>query len=285
MPSTGLLILPAIVSTGVLILGQLLLKPRQFIVERPDAPAAPVVEAHSAVDSQPAPPPVEAVAINRAAAPVSPSQASGRVISVVRGKAMVAVDDWPIQGSAQAPHIIVHLYDYTCPDCRHVHGLLRQAREHFGQQLAVLAVPVPLEKACNPLVEHHDPKHDNACFYVRLTLAMWKLNPAKFEALDRWLYDPVVPPPAVTSLAFARDLAGSAIDRAMADPGLDRLIEKSVVMLKAVGGGKLPKLLLPQVVVWGRVPTAGDLIRVLKDQLYWQPASIPARRVVNERLI
>ncbi len=258
----GVLVTPGIVGLIVLIGGQILITPRQFMVEEPVARTPDPVEAPVAVLSPPAAPRVAVVASDPA------PQAPKRIITVAKGKVTLAVDDWPIFGSPQSPHIIVSLYDYTCPDCRHVHGLLKQAVAHLGGQLAVVLVPAPLEMACNRLVRQRDPKHNNACFYTRLALAMWKLDPARFAELDAWLFGPQMPAGVAAARGFAERLVGRAeLEAAMAHEGMGRRIGEGVEMLAAVGGGKLPKVLLPEAVVWGRVPGVKELVEVVEKQV------------------
>jgi uncharacterized membrane protein/protein-disulfide isomerase len=169
-----------------------------------------------------------------------------RVVSVFRGKALVDVYQHPVLGSPEAPHVVVKLFDYTCPHCREMHEHLQEARREFGNRLSVVMCPVPLNKQCNPHMQVDNPKHAQACDLARLALAVWQADPAKFEEFDAWLFSSPLPPNATMAREKAVALVGEA--QLSAELFSEELRDRLAVgpkLYKLLGTGTVPKLLLP----------------------------------------
>ena len=82
----------------------------------------------------------------------------------------INVYEYPILGNPDAQHLLVEVVDYTCHHCREMYHHIEAAREHFGDQLAIVVRPVALDQSCNPYVQRQLPAHDNACKYVRASV-------------------------------------------------------------------------------------------------------------------
>jgi len=98
------------------------------------------------------------------------------------------VDRLPMMGSVKAPHRVGLLFDYTCPDCRELHGFIRAAVDKFNGQLSCLMIPMPLDKNCNSLIEDTYPDHIDGCEYAKIFLAVHQAAPTKYDEFDRWLF-------------------------------------------------------------------------------------------------
>ena len=129
-----------------------------------------------------------------------PSQVRIDELPLAGGKAMVDVNEIPILGDPGAKNIVVELFDYTCPECRSMHHRMQEARERYGDRLAVALLPTPMNTSCNIYAKVTKPPHELACEYARLALAVWNVRPAVFAEYHDWLMDPPDPP----SLADAR---------------------------------------------------------------------------------
>ena len=266
-------LLSGISAVGLLMGGQILLQRKTFAVtlapqaspgEPPPSPAqAPVVSAPS---------------VSLATVIVPP--ALNRAVSLFRGKILLEMDDWPIFGDPRAAHVLADLYDYTCPDCRHVHGLLMQAVGRYPSQLSILAIPVPLERRCNHHVTYDAPHHQHACEYARLALAVWLARPAAFADFDRWLFTPQQPASVEQARQEAGRLAGEGeLAAALANPRLAQRHAQSLQVFVQAGAQQLPRVVLPDAVLWGRVPGAGELFQVLEAQL--KLTTMPARSALH----
>src|SRR5579863_5426117 len=72
-----------------------------------------------------------------------------RLITVAAGEITLDIRQWPLLGKPDAKYVFIEMFDYTCPYCRATHQAVRGAMEHFGDNLAIIALPVPLDSACN----------------------------------------------------------------------------------------------------------------------------------------
>lgn len=178
------------------------------------------------------------------------------------------VANWPILGSDQAPHVVVELFDYTCPYCRTMHKHITVARERFGDQVAFIVMPVPLSRECNPTVRNTSPDHADACEIARLALGVWRCDANAFPPYHEWL----MAGDHARTAAEARQHAETLVDAAklretLAKPLLSQFISRHVALYKRSGEGTLPKLLTERVTVRGKMDSADTLCRTLKDNL------------------
>ena len=161
----------------------------------------------------------------------------------------------PMSGSPQADHVLVEFFDYTCQTCRKLHGYLDETLEHYGDQVAVVYVPVPGDAACNPKVRITNPKRRGACEYAKLALAIWRINPAQFQVFHNWLNDGLKAPPVEEVRRYAIELVGEqplneAVEKVVDDQTIAACLELNEdVYLKAKEQGKLHKDHIPKLVI------------------------------------
>jgi len=147
---------------------------------------------------------------------------------------------WPLLGSTEAKFIFVEMFDYTCPYCRETNQSVRGAFERFGDEIAVIALPVPLEQKCNRAASGSG--HAGSCELSRLAVAVWRCDRGKFREYHDWLFD------RNRTVAAARrqaeDLVGRDRLRTEMDSGAPgKYIERHVDLYVKVGSGTVPKLL------------------------------------------
>jgi RNA binding exosome subunit len=131
-----------------------------------------------------------------AATPAEPKPALERVVKFLEGRMRINMYNEAVLGSPEAKYVVVELMDYTCPHCREVHKSIVKARDHYGDDLAVVVLPVPLEMECNKVVQQTDPLHRGACRMARIALAVAKLNPESFIDFHNWLLADEENPPS-----------------------------------------------------------------------------------------
>ncbi len=194
-----------------------------------------------------------------------------RLIAVFVGGGQVArVDAYqhPILGSPAAEHIVVKLFDYTCGHCREMHGHLLAAREKFGDDFAVLMLPVPLNPDCNQHVVSRSETHADACQLAALALAVWQADASKFEEFDRWLFEPEHPPSGKEARAKAIRLVGEAgLENALGDWRLSQRMVVGIELYKMAGAGPIPKILMPQTKLTGAVNDREETLETLAREL------------------
>jgi hypothetical protein len=192
-----------------------------------------------------------------------------RIISLLDRKAEIDIYQHPILGSPEARHVVVKLFDYTCPHCRVMHGHLQAARQQFGPDLAIVMLPVPMNSSCNQFVLRTDAKHVEACELAKLALAVWGADAARFEAFDAWLFAPDHPPTAVQARAKAVELVGeAALNRELGDWRLGDRLAIGVKLYHLAGQGAIPKVLVPPSgMIRGRVESRGEVLQFLQTVL------------------
>ena len=113
--------------------------------------------------------------------------APSREITLLGGKLKLDTYKEAVLGSPDAKYIVVELMDYTCPHCRKMQPHIREALHRYGDQLAVVILPVPLELECNKLVPETDPIHRGSCKISEVALAVAKVDPSKFVDFHNYL--------------------------------------------------------------------------------------------------
>ena len=102
----------------------------------------------------------------------------------------------PIPAVAQAPRVgapdarwhVALLYDYQCPHCREIHGMLEEIVDHYGGALCFVLCPTPLSQACNPYILGDTDRFEGSCALTRQALGLWNIDPALFRSFDAWLF-------------------------------------------------------------------------------------------------
>ena len=176
--------------------------------------------------------------------------------------------DTPILGDPDAPHLVLSMYDYTCPHCRVMHGYQAELLRRHGDELAIVAMPVPLEAKCNGAADPDDPHHRGACELAATALAVWRADPGAFVAFEDWLFEPVTPrEPAAARAEAARRVGGEKLNAALADPWVQQQIEANVALYRATQAGALPRMMSGGSVLVGRAASAEELIRTVREAL------------------
>jgi protein-disulfide isomerase len=192
--------------------------------------------------------------------------AKRRLINVNGGQFSLDIRQWPLIGKPDAKYVFVEMFDYTCPYCRATHQAVRGAIEHFGDDLAIIALPVPLDAACNRTVTQTAPEHADACEIAKIAVAVWRVNRAKFAEFHSWLFDPSYRPSAADALQRAGQLVGeNAIRDELNKPTAGSYVTRHVELYERVGSGSLPKILFSSSTVSGSVESGSTLIDMISQ--------------------
>lgn len=196
------------------------------------------------------------------------NEGSGRMLVFESIRKSYGVDALPLLGNPNAKHVFVEYFDYACAACRSTSGYLDALMALHPDDVAVIALPVPLESTCNPAIPLTAAQHPGSCELSRLALAVWRHAPAAFPAYHRQrMRDP--------SLDAARRDAGAILppggfEKALADPWIDRLLDANISDWSAFSrlSDKLPKLLVPTgKIVHGPPSSQQDFIERLEAEL------------------
>jgi uncharacterized membrane protein len=263
MPTPLPAILAAIAVLGTLIVGQLAIQPKSHAV------VDHYVEIQAKFDSS------GKTAAPSAAKTTDPDDGSKvdpspprptKFLKLLGGKTFIDLNQHIILGSPDAEIVAVKLFDYTCLHCRIMHRHLEGAREHYGDRLAIVLAPVPLNPSCNHRVKLENPHHVYACFYARLARAVWLEKPERFEEFHAWLMaDHDVPKPAATRKFAVEILGADRVGAALLDRKIRLHLGKCVALHAATDSpgqyNGLPQLLLGRSVLRGETASVEDLIK------------------------
>jgi len=175
----------------------------------------------------------------------------------------------PISGSPAAGDVLVTLFDYTCPDCRRLHGQLRHLTAATPGKYFEAGLPAPLTKACNPAVKLDNPIHANACQLAQIACVVGRLKPAAFPEFHEWMMTGAEPPSLEAAFQRAQallpgtDLAQAAQDRTNLRP-LELGIQtfKNNLGINQLDG--LPLLMTEQATFMGAPDNIDTLARFFK---------------------
>jgi uncharacterized membrane protein len=205
-----------------------------------------------------------------APAPAASSELRGQGLIVLHdGRFELRASELPMVGLANAKAILVGLFDYTCHHCRETRRVVKKAIERASGRLAMVSLPMPLDKACNPLVTRTTAEHAHACEYAALALGVFRARPAAFREYDDWLFGPADAPPIEQARSKARELVGDqALARALRDPWIGERLANNVALYEANahasrGDTRLPQIVMGDTLVQGTISTTDDLFQLL----------------------
>jgi protein-disulfide isomerase len=110
-----------------------------------------------------------------------------RKVSFLKGSLTLDLYQQALIGSPTAPYVVVEIVDYACPHCRAMNKTMQQAIDRYGDQLAIVILPMPLELECNKMMNSTEPAHFGACKLARLALAVSEVDPTAFVDFHEWL--------------------------------------------------------------------------------------------------
>jgi uncharacterized membrane protein len=219
----------------------------------PDAYDPLPIEPLPALEPTPPDPKPTAENINTPTAIISPSNpdtpepTGPRIIRLNGNRIEIDTTIVPIIGDPNAPIIIAILYDYTCSHCRDTRKMLEKTKRKYGDQLAILCLPTPLNSRCNRLVKRYSSHNRYSCDLAKISLALWKIAPDKWAQFDKQLYsNEELLTPARARIAAGKLVKDKDLVKAMKDPWVDQQIARDVNMYantaKATGSTAIPMI-------------------------------------------
>jgi len=210
-----------------------------------------------------------------------------REITVLSRRARLRPHDHPMLGSPDAKHVIVCLYDYTCPHCQTHHRALQQALKRYGDQLGVILLSVPREQKCNPLIKTHSANKQGACYRAEAGMALWRARPELYADFDAWMYEVEGVRTDAEIRKYIVDRIGEeAYSTAIADPWIAREIEQSVKVYRKVieisRNAGIPRLIVGSTLVAGGDEASDELFAVLEELLDLTPVAPDAEGATTD---
>lgn len=224
--------------------------------------AAPQLAAPTSVASLPG-----VAESTKTATDVSQTGARGeRIVKFLKGSLKLDVYKHPLLGRPDAPHVVVELLSYDCPHCRQMHRLVQKALARYGDQVAVIVLPVPMEMKCNKLLASHEASHVGACTIARMTLNVAAIQPSQFHQFHDWLMaDKEHPPQQGQVIARAYSMVDRErirkLPRSELEQQLTQYVELYARLRSQEGNSKfgLPVQILNDQIMSGMVAQESDL--------------------------
>jgi len=114
-------------------------------------------------------------------------ESQSRITDILKGRLFFDIYEEAYLGSPEAPNVVIELFDYTCKHCRQTHKRVHSALRHYGDQLAFVVMPVPLELRCNKFMKSARPQNIGACNLAKIALIVSKLEPNQFARFHEWM--------------------------------------------------------------------------------------------------
>jgi uncharacterized membrane protein len=228
VPGSAVGVLALVGLAGVMVLagGQLLVQKQRNAVKvlRPGGGLA-TKSAGAKTGGTNRPPVVSPLAMQLGPPGPNPRLMAPRLLSLYSNQFLLKLDAVPMIGSPDASHVIVCLFDYTCPHCRALHPILLKTQRLFSNRLGIVCLPMPISTNCDKLLPPTIHSVSNACEYAQLGLAVWRANPEYYRGFDDWMFAPDQPPPLQQAREYAAGLVGKdKLEAALADPWVQKQI-------------------------------------------------------------
>ena len=137
----------------------------------------------------------------------------------------------------------------------------------YPGKLAVIVLPVPLERECNPHLPLGMKDHSNACRFAALALRIWRADRSKFAEFHQWLFE-YHDQPYEAAEAMAYSLVGAdkieSVDTSWVEAMLKQNVADYKMLLKDTP--VMPKILLGgSQIMQGKAKDTGTLERLLQQ--------------------
>jgi uncharacterized membrane protein len=201
----------------------------------------------------------------------APAAIDGK-LELFDGRLKLNLDDVIVLGSPRAPHVVVEIFDYSCHHCRSLHWRMEEVRRRYGEQLAVVMLPVPLNSGCNPFVKKTAEAHENACLYARLAIAVWQKHRSQFPAFHARLIEGTdLPEPGQMRYEAGRILGAKEFEAAMLSDTIEKQMKIGLLLYKACKLGTIPKLILGDAIATGKFDSTDELFDLFESKLGLKP--------------
>lgn len=188
-------------------------------------------------------------------------------ISLAGRKTNLNVRHWPSIGNPRAKYVFVEMFDYTCPHCKNTHKAIEGAIKKYGDDLAIVVLPVPLNASCNSSVQYTNAKHMEACEVARIAISVWRCKPSSFHKFHDWMFASPNPRTAYDAKKFGGTLVGAdKLQAEMAKPYASQYIARHVQLYQQSGAGAVPKLMFPAATLVGEVTSSQTLVDLIARQ-------------------
>jgi uncharacterized membrane protein/two-component sensor histidine kinase len=204
-----------------------------------------------------------------------------RKVSFLKGTLTLDMYQQAVIGSPTAPHVVIEMVDYACPHCRAMHETVMKAIDRYGDQLAIVVLPMPLELECNKMMDKTEPAHLGACKLARLAIAVSEVDPGAFVDFHEWLMadkDKVPPIDRAISKAYRLTDAKKIRERVNSDE-INQRIQNNIQLYTSLASEQaknskpfgLPIQIVGDDVISGDTVSGDELLTKWEEDLGMKP--------------
>jgi uncharacterized membrane protein len=199
---------------------------------------------------------------------VDSGKGADRVISILEGRLFMKPEQFPILGSPDAKVVLVEMFDYTCPHCRNMSGVMERARARYGGELAVIPLYTALAQPCNKMASYN-VLHMDSCALGKMGIAVSRIDREKWKAYDAFVMKGEYPPPLGEVRAFAEGLVGKErLAEEMAKAPVESMVQTNLEIYRQikgiVGAASLPILIHRGEMIIGYPSKEEDLFKLME---------------------
>lgn len=191
-----------------------------------------------------------------------------RLACISNNRIKLDVTQWPLVGNPDAKFVFVEMFDYACPHCRRTHQqAIKGAKAQLNDQLAVMALPLPLNTNCNRAIQKTGNLFGESCEIAKLAVAVWRVDPAKFSEFHNWMFAGEVSPNYATARNYAEQLVDKEkLAKEYNSKIVAAFIQKHVQIYEMTNKGEVPKLMFPKTMIEGEFKSADLLLDIIEQQ-------------------
>jgi protein-disulfide isomerase len=207
--------------------------------------------------------------IKKPAVALTAPPAKSRIVKFLDGKLPIDMYKHPVIGSPEAPHVVVELMSYDCSHCRQMNPIIKEAVKRYGNQVAVVVLPIPLDRECN---KYRDNINPGACVAARLACAVAQLDPYEFPKFHEFMMSGKERPTADKIIPKAYTLVNRDKLREIKDsPEIKKQVERYVELLGKFQGKELPIQIFGNKTMTGAVEKKEDVFKTWEENLGVKP--------------
>lgn len=196
-----------------------------------------------------------------------------RLVKFLGGKLTLDTYKNPIIGSPDAPHIVVEMVSYDCPHCRKMHATMQQALERYGDQVALLVMPIPWDQECNKFISE-SASHRGACGTAKRAVGIARIDRSEFAKFHDFLMTGKDNPPVDKVIPKANGLVDrDRLRDLIRGPEVSKQIQGYIELFGKLQNSKtgLPVQILGDHIISGTVEKPEDVFKQWEEHLGVKP--------------
>jgi hypothetical protein len=141
--------------------------------------------------------------------------------------------------------------------------------QQYPGQIAVIVLPTPLNRACNPYLSPRIHDHEHACELARLGLAIWRVQPESFEKAHEILFQRPVHSGASAKAELEEIISREKLETALKDPWIETVLKSNLEDYRALSSKRIemPKLMVRGTkTMHGLAPSTDQFVKLIAKE-------------------